>query len=295
VSGKAFFAQQRKIDTRSGSINYVEQGNGPVALFVHGVLLNGYLWRHQLDDLKTLRRCIALDLLAHGDTQISATQDVSVTANAHMLAEFLDALKIEQVDLVGNDSGGGICQIFAALYPGRIRSLVLTDCDVHDNWPPEAFKPFIEMVAAGGLQQTLSAMLRDKSVYRSAQALGPAYERPGDVSDDTIDTYLKPHLRSSQRTEDLARFVSAFDCRHTVKIEGRLKEFQAPTLIAWGTDDIYFDLKWARWLEEAIPGTTKRLEFDGARIFFPEERARDFNEAVRVHWNATSEYLRSRN
>jgi pimeloyl-ACP methyl ester carboxylesterase len=286
VSGKAFFAGQAKIDTPSGSISYVEQGSGPVALFVHGVLLNGYLWRHQLEQLKDRRRCIAVDLLAHGNTDISATQDVSVTANAHMLAQFLDALKIEQVDLVGNDSGGGVCQIFAALYPKRIRSLALTNCDAHDNWPPEAFKPFIGMVAAGGLPQTLNAMLADKSVYRSA--LGPAYERPDDVSDDTIETYLRPHLRSPQRTADLARFVNAFDCRHTVEIEKPLKELQAPTLIAWGTDDIYFDLKWSHWLEQAIPGTKKRIELGGARIFFPEERAREFNDALRVHWSAIS-------
>lgn len=295
MSGKTFFAGQRKIDTPSGSINYVEQGSGPVALFVHGVLLNGYLWRHQLEDLKSLRRCIAVDLLAHGDTQISATQDVSVTANAHMLAEFLVALNIEQVDLVGNDSGGGVCQIFAALYPKRIRSLVLTDCDAHDNWPPEAFKPFVGMVAAGGLPQTLSTMLQDKSVYRSAQALGPAYERPEAVSDDTIETYLEPHLRSPQRTADLARFVNAFDCRHTVDIEKPLRQLQAPTLIAWGTDDIYFDLKWSHWLEEAIPGTKKRMEFNGARIFFPEERAREFNDAVKAHWMGAYGGDRSRN
>lgn len=297
MSGKAFFANQRKIDTPSGSISYVEQGSGPVALFVHGVLLNGYLWRHQLEQLKDLRCCIAVDLLAHGNTEIFATQDVSVTANAHMLAQFLDALKVDQVDLVGNDSGGGVCQIFAALYPSRIRSLVLTNCDTHDNWPPEAFKPFVGMVAAGGLPQTLTAMLADKSIYRSAQALGPAYERPEDVSDDTIETYLRPHLRSPQRTHDLERFVNAFDCRHTVEIEKSLRQLHAPTVIAWGTDDVYFNLKWSHWLEEAIPGTKKRIEFSGARIFFPEERARDFNNAVRAHWIATSESesVRSRN
>jgi pimeloyl-ACP methyl ester carboxylesterase len=293
VSGSAFFANQRKIDTPSGRIAYVDQGSGPVALFVHGVLLNGYLWRHQLEQLKELRRCIAVDLLAHGNTEISATQDVSVTANAHMLAEFLDALKIEQVDLVGNDSGGGVCQIFAALYPKRIRSLVLTNCDAHDNWPPEPFKPFVAMVAAGGLPQTLSAMLADKSVYRSAQALGPAYERPERVSDDTIETYLRPHLRSPQRTADLARFVNAFDCQHTVDIEKPLRSLQAPTLIAWGTDDIYFDLKWSHWLEEAIPGTKQRLEFDGAHIFFPEERPLEFNDAVQAHWIASLERIES--
>src|SRR6267378_7489647 len=143
MDGKKSSPIQRSVQTASGRISYTEQGAGPVALFVHGVLLNGHLWRHQLADLSDIRRCVAVDLLAHGDTEIAPDQDVSVTANAKMLKEFLDALNIDQVDLVGNDSGGGITQIFAALYPERVRSLTLTDCDTHDNWPPEAFKPFL--------------------------------------------------------------------------------------------------------------------------------------------------------
>src|ERR1700723_529234 len=120
-------SSKHSIQTASGRISYVEQGTGPVALFVHGVLLNAHLWRHQLADLSDIRRSIAVDLLAHGDTEIAPGQDVSVTANAKMLKEFLDALKIDQVDLVGNDSGGGISQIFAALYPERVRSFTLTN------------------------------------------------------------------------------------------------------------------------------------------------------------------------
>src|SRR6516225_2891925 len=174
---------KRSVQTASGRISYTEEGVGSVALFVHGVLLNGYLWRHQLADLCDIRRNIAVDLLAHGDTEIAPDQDVSVTANAKMLKEFLDALPIDQVDLVGNDSGGGIAQIFAATYPERVRSLTLTDCDTHDNWPPEAFKPFLAMAANGGLRRTLEAMLADKNVYRSPQALAPAYEDVSQVSD----------------------------------------------------------------------------------------------------------------
>src|SRR3977135_565825 len=125
---------RRSVETPSGRISFLEQGTGPVALFVHGVLLNGYLWRHQLADLSDVRRCLALDLLAHGDTEITSHQDVSVTANAQMIEELLDALTIDRVDLVGNDSGGGIAQIFAAQHPGRVRTLTLTNCDTHDNW-----------------------------------------------------------------------------------------------------------------------------------------------------------------
>ena len=285
MSGQDFFANRRSVETPSGKISYVERGKGPVALFVHGVLLNGYLWRHQFAQLDSSRRCIAPDLLAHGHTEIAADQDVSVTANAHMLAQFLDALGIEQVDLVGNDSGGGICQIFAALYPQRLSSLALTDCDTHDNWPPEAFKPFVAMVAAGGLPETVQAMLADKSVYRAA--LASAYERSKAVADDTIETFLRPFTRSPQRMHDLERFINAFDCRHTVQIEAQLARVQAPTLIAWGTDDIYFGLEWSHWLAKTIPGTKRRVELESARVFFPEERAEELNRELQAHWAAS--------
>src|ERR1700727_3903463 len=98
--------------TPSGRISYTEAGSGPVALFVHGVLLNKHLWRHQLAALSRTRRCIAVDLLAHGDTEIKPGQDVSVTANAVMLREFLDALGITQAEVTRNDRARGTAQIF---------------------------------------------------------------------------------------------------------------------------------------------------------------------------------------
>ena len=280
---------KNSIQTPSGRINYTEQGSGPVALFVHGVLLNGYLWRHQQTELSDVRRTIAVDLLAHGATEISPDQDVSVLANAKMLNEFLDALSIEKADVVGNDSGGGICQIFSALYPERVRSLTLTNCDTHDNWPPEAFKPFVAMVKAGGLRNTLEAMLSNKAVYRSPDALGPAYEHPENVGDETIEIFLRPFVATDQRTRDLERFVNAFDNKYTVAVESKLKMLNAPTLIVWGTDDIYFDVKWSHWLAETIPGTKRRVEFKNARIFFPEERAEDFNRELRDFWKQTGQ------
>jgi pimeloyl-ACP methyl ester carboxylesterase len=277
-------SKKQSVDTPSGRISYTEQGQGPVALFVHGVLMNGYLWRHQLESLSDIRRVIAVDLLAHGDTEIAPEQDLSATSNAIMLKQFLDALSIDRVDLVGNDSGGGISQIFAALFPERLRSLTLTDSDTHDNWPPEAFKPFVSMVAGGGLRGTLDAMLANKAVYRSPEALGPAYEHPENVTDHTIETYLRPFVQTAQRTADLARFVLAFNNEHTVTIEPKLKMLKVPTLIVWATDDVYFGVEWSHWLSQTIPGTVKRVEYEGARLFFPEERADAFNNELREFW-----------
>ena len=287
MTEKDFKARRRFVNTPSGRIAYAEDGTGPVALFVHGVLVNGFLWRNQIANLGAARRCIAVDLLAHGATEIDPEQDVSSTANANMLAQFLDAMKIEKVDLVGNDSGGGMALIFAANHPQRVRSLTLTDCDAHDNWPPEAFKPFLALSASGGLRGALEAMLSDKDFYRSANALGPAYEDAKHVADATIEMYLRTHLVSEQRTRDLKRFLAAFDCSHTVAIEAELRKLQAPTLIVWGTDDIYFDVKWSHWLAKAIPGTRRRVEFEGARLFFPEERWKAFNDELRAHWESS--------
>jgi len=288
MSSQETLITTHSVETPSGRISYASAGSGPAALFVHGVVLNKHLWRHQLAGLSDIRRCIAVDLLAHGDTEIAPDQDVSVTANAKMLEEVLDALKIDQVDLIGNDSGGGIAQIFAALHPERVRSLTLTNCDAHDNWPPEAFKPFLSMAAAGGLRGALDAMLADKSVYRSRQALGPAYEHPQRLTDDSIERYLRPLVRTEQRTRDFQRFLAAFDNVHTVRIESRLKTLKAPTLIVWGTGDIYFDVKWSRWLADTLPGTRKRVELKDARIFFPEERWEEFNRELRAHWQASA-------
>jgi pimeloyl-ACP methyl ester carboxylesterase len=283
MSSQQTLITTHNVETPSGRISYASAGSGPVALFVHGVVLNKHLWRHQLVGLSDIRRCIAVDLLAHGDTAITPDQDVSVTANAKMLKEVLDALKIGQVDLIGNDSGGGIAQIFAALNPERVRTLTLTNCDAHDNWPPEVFKPFVDMVKAGGLRDTLGALLADKKIFRSPGALGPAYERPEIATDEDIEIYLRPLLRSEQRTRDLQRFIVAFDNSLTRVIEPQLRKLEASTLIVWGTDDVYFPVKWAHWLAETIPGAKPPVELEGARLFFPEERAEEFNRLLRGH------------
>lgn len=129
--------------------------------------------------------------------------------------------------MIGNDSGG-ISQIFAANNPGQVRSLTLTDCDTSDNWPPEAFKPFLDMPAAGGLSDTLNAMLGDKSVYRSPNALGPAYEHPDTaVSDEDIEAYLRPFIRTEQRTRDFGHFLAAFDNKYTRAVEPGLRQLNA--------------------------------------------------------------------
>lgn len=275
----------RYIETPSGKIAYMEVGVGPVALFIHGVILNSHLWRHQLAGLSDIRRCIALDLLAHGGTEITPGQDLSLAANAKMIGEFLDALKIDQVDLVGNDTGGAIAQIFAAKNSDRIRSLTLTDCDTQGNLPPDAFKPFLEMAAAGGLRQAFETMLADKDVFRSVDGFAAAFEDPSVISDNDVETYLRPLVRTDRCLEDFRRFLASFDDAQMEAIEPQLRALAKPTAIIWGDDDIFFDVRWSHWLAKTIPGTRTRVELKGARLCFPCERPAEFNRIVREFWS----------
>ncbi|MBS0450030.1 MAG: alpha/beta hydrolase [Proteobacteria bacterium] len=277
--------ERQFVETRSGRISYLQTAKtGPVALFVHGVIVNSHLWRHQLAALAGLRRCIAIDLMGHGDTIIDPQQPVSFEAQADMLREFIGALGIDQIDLVANDSGTGVAQIFAARYPECLRTLTLTNGDVQDNWPPVNFAGFLDMVKAGGLPQTLQRMLDDKSFFRGPDAMEGAYENSATVGDDTIEAYIRPHLASPERTNDLVRFILAFDNAQTVRIEQKLRELNVPTLVVWGTGDIFFGKEWSDFLATTLAGPVSQVEMPNARLLFPEERADELNSALRAFW-----------
>jgi len=292
MNASEFGKLPKSVTTSYGEIAYVEKGEGPVALFVHGVLLNGYLWRDAIENLSDTRRCIAVDILGHGQTKTPAGADMSFGAQAGMLAAFIDALGIDQVDLVANDSGGGISQIFAANNPGRIRSLVLTNCDTHDNYPPKALDALFGIVKAGGLGAFGKQMLENGDVARGAFAV--AYEDAAFLSDDLIHTYLEPLMADEESVQNLTNFLlQNEDNSQNVRIEPKLRELQAPALILWGTDDIFFDVKWAHWLGERLPNS-RVVEAPGARLFFPEERPGYFASEVRAFWEGVDSGAASR-
>src|ERR671934_1946276 len=134
-------AHRHTVATRSGELSYLDIGTGPVALFVHGIATNAYLWRNVIGALtgqgSGQRRCIAVDLPLHGQSPVTAEQDLSLAALATGLEDFCDALGLTGIDLVANDTGGAIAQIFAARHPERLAPLTPTNCDTHGNLPPE--------------------------------------------------------------------------------------------------------------------------------------------------------------
>jgi pimeloyl-ACP methyl ester carboxylesterase len=250
---------------------------------VHGVFLNSYLWRHVIERVAGVRRCLAVDLISHGDSPAQPDQDISFRAQAAMLEAFCDALGLDRVDLIANDSGGAIAQIFAARHPERIRSLTLTNCDVHDNYPPPAFAAAREAAAAGRFSARRAEFGSDMALLRPGFGLG--YEHVDRVSDETLRTYLTPLFSTPQRVRDLERWLAlSGDCSQTVEIEPLLRRLQAPTLVVWGTADPFFPLQWAYWLKSTIPGARAVIDLPGAKLFFPEERPDTLADALCGHW-----------
>ena len=141
--------ERRFVATRFGRIAYVERGTGPVALFLHGFPLSSFQWRGVIEPLSEERRCIAPDAMGLGYTEVVPGQSLTPGAQADMLIALLESLAIDRVDLIANDSGGAIAQLFLSRHPERVRTLLLTNCDVEIDSPPAALLPFIKLARAG--------------------------------------------------------------------------------------------------------------------------------------------------
>jgi len=270
MDARSFHSRRRFASVPYGRIAYVEQGEGPVAVFLHGVPLNGFHWRHVVAGLEDMRRCIAPDLMGVGHTEVGPRQDLSFAAQAAMLVQFLDALRIDRIDLVGNDSGGAVAQIFAAHHSRRLRTLTLTNCDVHDNWPPEGARPLIEAARQGRLAEAYGALLADPDGARSR--FSRAYADPGCLTEEVLRVYLQPILATEERRANFHRYWLSFDPAQTVAIEPQLRALHVPTLIVWALDDVFFGLQWGQWLRDTIPGAVDLVKVPDAKLFFPEDR-----------------------
>jgi pimeloyl-ACP methyl ester carboxylesterase len=273
--------------TRFGELSYLDVGAGPTALFVHGIATNAYLWRHVMDALSGQRRCIAIDLPLHGQSPVTAEQDLSLAALAAGLDDFCEVLGLTGIDLVANDTGGAIAQIFAARYPQRLATLTLTNCDTVDNLPPEAFKPTVELAAAGNLAPSAVAMFAN--LEAAAQiSFASGYEHLDRIDRDVIRSYLQPCFGTIERARHFERLLVSLDVGDLQAVMPQLSELTVPTLVVWGTGDAFFDVSWAYWLRDTIPGPTRVVTVDGARLFFPEERPMDLVPHLEQHWAAVA-------
>jgi haloalkane dehalogenase len=285
IDVQEFHRMRRFADLPMSRVAYIERGKGQVALFLHGFPLNGYQWRGAIERLSPYRRCITADFMGLGYTETPEHQDISPVAQVEMLAAFLDHLKINQVDLVANDSGGLVAQLFVAHHPSRVRTLLLTNCDVDENNPPEAFKPLIEAAKRGTVaDKFIAPQVADKNLARSDKGLGVAYTYPDKLADETIDCDFAPLVSSPLRKQQFVRYTTDFEPNLLVAIRPQLKQFNKPTRMVWATSDIFFDVKWAEWLDETLPGTLGVRRVEGAKLFFPEEMPDIISEEALKLW-----------
>ncbi|WP_219470874.1 alpha/beta fold hydrolase [Nonomuraea rhizosphaerae] len=263
-------------------ISYVDEGEGPVALFVHGVGTSSYLWRNVIAELRGERRCVAIDLPLHGGS--ASREDLSIPALAESIEELCEGLGLDQVDLVANDTGGAAAQVFAVRHTKRLRSLTLTNCDVHTNTPPEAFKATVELAKTGQLAG-LTATLLDQPELLAQTAFGDGYQRMDDPA-DLVAHFIRPILDKPDGPKAFERLLASIDAKYMVEIEPQLTVLAVPTLVVWGNDDPFFGIEWAHWLRDTIPGVKEVVEIEGGKLFFPDERAGDLVPHLRRFWGS---------
>ena len=275
-----------------GPVAYVDQGgrSAPAALFVHGVLVNADLWRNVIWDVAEVRRCIAPDLTAHGGTPIpqegAPGDDLTLHGHAARLDQLCAYLGLDQVDVVANDTGGAVAQVFAARYPGRIRTLTLTNCDCQDNFPPELFAPFVAMAEAGELGPVVAAMADDFTLARSEAGYGQGYATAAQLSDELLISYMGSFAADGGK--GLERFLVAPKAEELIAVAPLLAELRVPVQLAWGTADIFFPPAWAERMRELLPSTERVTLVPDAMLFWPDERAADLVPLLRDFWAAHS-------
>jgi pimeloyl-ACP methyl ester carboxylesterase len=274
-----------QVRTQSGPASYIDTGgSGRPALFLHGVGTSTYLWRHVIDELGGQRRCVAVDLPLHGHTPADSNQDFSLPGLARFVAGFCDALDLTDIDLVANDTGGAVVQVFAVGRPERLHTLTLTNCEAHDNLPPKALLPTVLLARMGLFAPIVPTLVR--SIPRAHERFaGAGYQDVASLPKEISVAWLDQAFGTAESARQFQRLLASLRARDLLAIEPALARLQVPTLIVWGTGDKFFHRKWAYWLRDTIPGASDVVEIDGGRLFFPDERASEFTAALRRHWD----------
>jgi pimeloyl-ACP methyl ester carboxylesterase len=271
-----------EITLPQGTIHYRDEGDGPALVFVHGALVNGTLWDPVVERLSGRARCIVPDLpLGSHRTPLNPDADLTPTGLARLIADFLAALELEDVTLVGNDTGGGLCQFVAVRHPERVGGLVLTNCDAFENFPPKAFRPLV-LTARAHLLTAFLQSVRVRPVRRLPIAYGWLSKRP--VPDDVLDGWVRPFLSDPGVRRDTRRFLAAVDPALLLDNAARLGEFDRPVLIAWAPEDRFFPIAHAHRLAALFPDA-RVVEIPDARTFVswdqPDRLAELISSAVR--------------
>jgi pimeloyl-ACP methyl ester carboxylesterase len=276
-----------RVQTPSGPASYIDTGGpGRPVLLVHGVGSSSYLWRNVIGLLDGERRCVSFDLPLHGYTPAAPDQDFTLNGLARFIAGGCDALGLTDIDLVANDTGGAVSQVFAASHAGRLHTLTLTNCEAHDNMPPKALLPAVLLARMGLLARLAPRLMAPGNPRTAKRVYGRVYSDVTKLPAEIARVWLEAQAGTPEAARQSQRLLTSLHARDLLAAEPALARLQVPTLIVWGTGDMFFLTKWAYWLRDTIPGASEVVEIDGGRLFFPDERADELTAALRRHWAA---------
>ena len=258
-------AEKNEIRIPQGTIRYREAGSGPPIVFVHGYLVDGRLWDGVVDALSDRFRCIAPDWpMGAQQVAMAPDADLSPPGIATIIEDFLAALDLDDVTLVGNDSGGAMCQVLVARGPTRVGRLVLTNCDTHDNFPPGIFKAMPPLAKLPGGMQVLAAPFRIPAVARAAFRPFAKTKPPAGL----IESWTKPAMSDKGVMRDLGKVTRGMDKRHTLAAAASLRGSEFPLLLTWAPGDRYFPISYAERLAAEVGGA-KLIRIPDSATFVP--------------------------
>lgn len=252
---------------------YLDEGNGPPVLLIHGIPTSSLLWRHVIPVLAATHRVIAPDMLNYGRSDKPADADVSIAAQSRLTVKVLDALGIPRADVVAHDIGGGVAQIMAINHPERIKKLVLSNAVCFDSWPIPEFKPLQEP----GAEAMMSV---DAFVSMMREFLPRGVYRPEALTSEALNILMEPWA-SEEGKRALFRNFRRLNPEYTQAIADELKHLDHETLILWGREDPFQTPAYAEKLRDAIPGA--RLTWiDEAAHWVMEEKPAEVAAEVKA-------------
>jgi pimeloyl-ACP methyl ester carboxylesterase len=281
IHTSAMHDQTLSVELAQGTIRYRDVGQGPVLLFVHGLLVSGTVWRKVLPRLSQRYRCIVPDWpLGSHQTPMHPDADLSPAGVARIVADFMEALGLSEVTLIGNDSGGAICQLVVTddSHRARVARLVLTTCDAFEIFPPPLFNYLKWVVRVPGVMQLLAwGMLGAPPLRRLPIAYGLLTKRP--IDHEVLEAWIRPGAASAGVRRDVAKFIRGVSPAVTMEVARRLPSVRMPALVVWTPEDRSFPLSLGERLADALPEARLELVPD-ALVFVSEDRPEALADAI---------------
>jgi pimeloyl-ACP methyl ester carboxylesterase len=245
----------KQIELSAGTIEYQDTGgDGPVLVLLHGLMMDASLWDGPIADLSADHRCIAptLPLGAHR-LAMQAGADLSLPGIARLVAEFVDRLGLQDITLVGNDTGGALVQLVMCGGAARVGRVVLASCEAFDNFPPGLTGK--ALMLAGKLSPAMFGLFMQQMRLRAVRRLPVAFGWLTMRGDAATARWMKPVLSQPEIRRDAVRMLraAAADSRLLVETAERLPGFSRPALVVWAAGDRVMPPEHGRRLAELLP------------------------------------------